>query len=615
MTVEINLSGNNDIDGVLWGWSWGSTRPEGLDLSYSFPTTTAEYITDGYVSVTGFAAFTAAQQTAVTQILGNIASFANLTFTLTTNVDAILRYGDATSVDYTDDSSVAGNTGNIAIPTATSNPPELGSPPFSAPYAQGDGWFNGYTNPQLGSFQYFDGLMHETGHNLGLKHGHTTQVGHGVTFPTLPADHDSNEYSVMTYRQFPSDDPTNGDNAPNHPTTYMQDDIAALQYLYGADYGVSARNGNTTYTWSPTTGQESINGVGQGAPNANFVFMTLWDGGGTDTYDFSNYTTNLSVDLNPGQWTILDTSAAHAQRADMGNNGSAGAEYFARGNIANALIDPNNPTETASLIENAIGGSGGDLIKGNAADNVLTGGGGNDTIDGQGGVNTAVYSGAKSSYTATLLGSGAIQIVDNRGGSPDGTDTDTNIAFFKFADRTYNQIEVLNRPPVLSADPGSPHAITETAGVTGSATPHTLSGSLSFTDADSGDTHTASESLSSETWSAGGGIPAASNAALVTALSDGISEVADGTSGTLDWSFSLPDSYLDFLAAGETLTAVYNVTVSDHHVGSTVSASSTKPVTIVFTGTNDVPVVVVAQTTPTGSISELPKRSTPSTRP
>src|SRR2546430_1429639 len=133
MTVEINPSGNNDIDGILWGWSWGSTRPEGLGLSYSFPTSTAEYIADGYVSITGFAAFTAAQQTAVTNILGNIASFANLTFTLTVNPDAILRYGDATAVDYTDDNSVAGNTGNIAIPTATSNPPELGSPPLSAP--------------------------------------------------------------------------------------------------------------------------------------------------------------------------------------------------------------------------------------------------------------------------------------------------------------------------------------------------------------------------------------------------------------------------------------------------------------------------------------------------
>jgi len=28
--------------------------------------------------------------------------------------------------------------------------------------------------------------------------------------------------------------------------------------------------------------------------------MTIWDGGGNDAYDFSNFTTNMSIDLNPG---------------------------------------------------------------------------------------------------------------------------------------------------------------------------------------------------------------------------------------------------------------------------------------------------------------------------
>ena len=69
--------------------------------------------------------------------------------------------------------------------------------------------------------------------------------------------------------------------------------------MYGANYNTNS--GNTVYKWSPTTGQMSINGVGQGAPAGNKIFMTIWDGGGNDTYDFSNYTTNLSVDLQPGR--------------------------------------------------------------------------------------------------------------------------------------------------------------------------------------------------------------------------------------------------------------------------------------------------------------------------
>ena len=121
---------------------------------------------------------------------------------------------------------------------------------------------------------------------------------------------------------------------------------------------------------------------------------------------------------------------------------------------------------------------------------------------------------------------------------------------------------------------------------------------MSFTDVDIGDTHTASASLNSATWS-GGTIPSAAQTALGSAMSDSIS--LDSTAGTLAWSFGLADKNVDFLAVGETLTAVYDVTVTDNH-----SASSTKKVTITFTGTNDVPVIVAAQSTLTGSIAELP---------
>ena len=83
-------------------------------------------------------------------------------------------------------------------------------------------------------------------------------------------------------------------------------DIAALQYMYGANY--STNSGDTVYKWNPTTGQETINGVAQAAPGGNTVFMTIWDGGGNDTYDFSNYTTNLSVNLQPGGWTTVSAT-------------------------------------------------------------------------------------------------------------------------------------------------------------------------------------------------------------------------------------------------------------------------------------------------------------------
>jgi len=69
--------------------------------------------------------------------------------------------------------------------------------------------------------------------------------------------------------------------------------------MYGAIF--STRAGNTTYTWSPTTGEMSIDGVGQGAATSNTAYAAIWDGNGTDTYNLSNYTTHLMLDLRPGE--------------------------------------------------------------------------------------------------------------------------------------------------------------------------------------------------------------------------------------------------------------------------------------------------------------------------
>ncbi len=56
--------------------------------------------------------------------------------------------------------------------------------------------------------------------------------------------------------------------------------------------------------------------------------------------------------------------------------------------------------------------------------------------------------------------------------------------------------------------------------------------------------------------------------------------------GQVAYSFSLADKAADFLAAGETLKVVYNVTVSDGQDG-----TSTQPITFTLTGTNDAPVL------------------------
>ena len=135
------------------------------------------------------------------------------------------------------------------------------------------------------------------------------------------------------------------------------------------------------------------------------------------------------------------------------------AGVSAVGNIANALLYNNN---TASLIENAVGGSGNDTITGNTANNALTGGAGNDTIDGVSGTDTAVYSGSSANYQVTQNADGSWTVADMRAGSPDGTDTLKNITYLQFSDKTVAlgtvQPPTVTPPTISSFSPDSASA-------------------------------------------------------------------------------------------------------------------------------------------------------------
>src|SRR5262249_32632808 len=140
--------------------------------------------------------------------------------------------------------------------------------------------------------------------------------------------------------------------------------------------------GDTVYKWDPNTGELFINGVGQVRSDHPEIFMTIWDGGGNDTYDFSNFTSNVVADLRPGQWS---TPAFLPERLPtdppnllpiLGDDSLQGTIY-APGSIANPLLFKG---DTRSLIENAVGGSGDDVLIGNQGNNVLTGNAGDDTL-------------------------------------------------------------------------------------------------------------------------------------------------------------------------------------------------------------------------------------------
>ncbi len=353
----VSATGNADIDGLLSGVAWTGT------VTYSFPDSANDYSSGygyGEPRASGFGSISSKQKAVVHTIMDQVKAYTNLD----------LQYAGTNGADIKIAQSSEAN------PTAYAY--------YPGNYEEGgDIWFGtnyNFRSPTPGTYQYHAHL-HEIGHALGLKHAHD-ESGPGSTH--VPDHHDSLEYSVMTYHSFVGSTASGYTNETyGYPTTFMMNDIIALQEMYGADF--TTESSNTVYTWNPSTGETYINGVGQGRPggsgapsSANNIFMTIWDGGGIDTYDFSNYTSNLNVDLRPGEHSITKS----AQLAYLGYG------EYARGNVFNAYVYKG---DTRSLIENAKGGTGNDVLKGNSADNRLDGGRGADRLTGYRGDDTFVY--------------------------------------------------------------------------------------------------------------------------------------------------------------------------------------------------------------------------------
>lgn len=344
-----------DAEGLYAFFEWDQSR-----VTFSFSETASEYPT-GYSSFNEPAnGFQALQE--VTR--GHLR-------------DAFALFDEIIALEITE----VGGTGDIAIAGSTVPFVALAYSPGRT-NAAGDIWLNLQTSfldglktqgtNVLGAYEYVT-LLHEIGHSFGLKHGHESTARNPETLPT---EFDALQYSLLTYRSFIGDNDVSSYNVftNQYPQSLMVLDIAALQELYGANF--AARAGDTIYRFDPNTGGLSVNGVLEETPAANIVFRTLWDGGGTDTLDLSSYTTDLAIDLRPGQGTDLDVGGNN-QRAQLAPG------VFVDFHIYQSLLHQDNP---ASLIENAVAGSGDDTLVGNAANNLLVGGAGDNTLFGGAGI-------------------------------------------------------------------------------------------------------------------------------------------------------------------------------------------------------------------------------------
>ena len=147
-----------------------------------------------------------------------------------------------------------------------------------------------------------------------------------------------------------------------------------------------------------------------------------------------------------------------------------------------------------------------------------------------------------------------------------------------------------NDAPILTVDTSG--GVTEDGAIDDPGTPIdeslTLSdsGAVSFADIDGIDTHVVTASYNDDaTWKAGADSVGTLTGEQIDALRAGFSVNASS------WNYSVANSALQFLAAGESVTLSFDVTVADESTGEPLSDSRT--VTLTLTGTNDAPVISV----------------------
>ena len=200
-----------------------------------------------------FEAFTALQQKAVRSVLANYSSVINFTFTEITETST--QHGDLRYAE-----SDVPSTAWAYYPSTSA----IG----------GDAWFNNsknwYDTPVMGNYAWLT-MLHETGHAHGSEASRMTTQG---SFGAMPVDHDSLEYTVMSYRSYIGA----ADRRLHQRHLRLSADADDVRHRGVADdvrRQLHDQRGNTRLSLEPAHRAEvRSTASAQAAPGGNKIFMT-----------------------------------------------------------------------------------------------------------------------------------------------------------------------------------------------------------------------------------------------------------------------------------------------------------------------------------------------------
>lgn len=356
-------TGYNYIDALLAvGPDWNFLTTNGTTfrttLYYSFDTSGPQYETSSLT------AFNAVQQSATVALLGTVSQMTGISFAAvssSTAADIHFAMADVANPDlggicYAEYAYQGSSSGQLTSYTADA-------------YIYLDSTHTADPAPAPGSWWY-QALLHEIGHALGLKHPFEATPG-ATTVLQAPFT-DTTATTVMSYIQ-------NGD----YSADFSAYDLAALNFLYGGDglRGLWGEGSNGTYLTGSPFDDAFVLPAGA---------AMLADTGGTDTVYYAGTREQYTITTLPGgEWLEIRGEGVEHLVATSIEQLSFADEMVASSDL---LYPGGGFIFGGDTDDQLVGTSWSDMLLGGAGNDLLDGRGGNDLLHGGDGRDTALFS-------------------------------------------------------------------------------------------------------------------------------------------------------------------------------------------------------------------------------